>query len=65
MIVTFKAGDTLEMKKPHPCGEKQFSVLFAGSDVKIRCLGCGREMLLPRIKLEKSIKRVVIGEKND
>lgn len=62
MIMQFKCGDVLLMKKPHPCGEKRFTVLFAGSDVKIRCLGCGREMLLPRVKLEKSVKGVICKE---
>lgn len=64
MIKQFKCGDVLLMKKAHPCGEKRFSVLFAGSDVKIRCLGCGREMLLPRVKLEKSLKGVICKEEN-
>lgn len=43
------------MKKPHPCGSKQFLVLYAASDVKIRCLGCKRELMLPRVKMEKMI----------
>ena len=59
-IVKFEAGDILEMKKPHPCGERKFRVLRAGSDVRLMCLGCGRDMTLPRIKLEKNIKKVVI-----
>mgnify|MGYP003558987702 CR=1 FL=1 len=68
MIINFCVGDTLEMKKIHPCGGKFFSVLFAGSDVKIRCNNCGREMILPRVKIEKSIKsikRVIPGDNND
>ena len=64
-MIHFHNGDTLEMKKCHPCGGKQFIVLFAGSDVKIQCKTCGREMLLPRVKLEKSIKNVIVGENND
>lgn len=47
------------MKKPHPCGGFRFHVLYAGSDVKVRCETCGREMILPRVKLEKNIKRVI------
>ena len=61
----FSVGDILELKKEHPCGEKKFTVLFAGSDIKICCTGCKREMVLPRIKLEKSIRSVIPGEKND
>jgi len=59
MIHTIKSNDILEMKKKHPCGSIRFRVLFAGSDVKVRCEGCGREMVLPRVKLEKNIKRVI------
>ncbi len=58
VIPSFSAGDTLKMKKPHPCGSSLFSVLRCGSDVRIRCQGCGREITVPRIKLEKSIKSV-------
>lgn len=58
-IPKFFVGDTLELKKQHPCGEKLFSVLFCGSDVKIKCKKCGRDLTLERIKLEKMIKRVI------
>ena len=59
MIQNFKAEDLLEMKKSHPCGGNIFQVLFVGSDVKIRCTTCGRQMVLNRVKLEKGIKRVL------
>ncbi len=59
MQKTVRSGDLIEMKKSHPCGGKIFRVLFAGSDVKIRCETCGHELILPRIKLEKSIKGIV------
>ena len=55
-------GDTLEMKKKHPCGDFRFSVLRVGSDVKLRCKTCGREVTLQRVKLEKGIKRVITPE---
>ena len=60
-IKVFGVGDTLNMKKNHACSKnaKQMLVLMAGSDVKVRCLGCSREMILPRVKLEKSIKNVI------
>jgi len=44
------------MKKPHPCGEHEFEVLRVGSDIKIKCVSCGREVTVPRVKLEKNIK---------
>ena len=51
-------GDVLEMKKQHPCGCKDWQVLRVGMDFKLRCLGCQREMMIPRAKAEKAIKRV-------
>lgn len=52
-------GDAVEMKKPHPCGCKSFEILRIGMDFKIKCLGCGREVMLPRVKAEKSIKKII------
>ncbi len=63
-IPRFDVGDTLELKKPHPCGEKRFTVVRTGSDIRIVCQGCGRDMTLPREKLEKSIKKIIPGQKN-
>lgn len=57
-IVQFDVGDTLEMKKKHPCGAFAFTVLRVGSDIRIRCNGCGRDVTVPREKLEKNIKKV-------
>lgn len=59
MITAFSVGDTLEMKKKHPCGETRFLVLRIGSDIRIRCRGCDRDLVLPRIKLEPSVRRVI------
>lgn len=54
-----RVGDLLMMKKAHPCGEKNFLVLRVGADFKIRCTKCGREVMVPRIKIEKSIKNII------
>ena len=51
-------GDTLVMKKPHPCGQHNFTVLRVGMDFRLRCLGCNHEMMLPRLKAEKNIRRI-------
>ena len=65
-IPRFAVGDVLELKKTHPCGTKMFSVARVGSDIRIICNGCGRDMTLPRIKLEKAIKKIhSSGENND
>ena len=60
-IVRFSAGDTLIMKKPHPCGGNRFKVARAGSDVRIICLKCSRDVTVERLKLEKNIKQVIEG----
>ncbi len=57
-IIKLDVGDTLEMKKQHPCGGKLFTVLRVGSDIRIRCQGCGHDVTVPREKLEKNIKKV-------
>lgn len=53
-----RVGDILTMKKNHPCGENRFLVLRSGMDFKIRCLGCGREVMVPRSKAEKNIRHI-------
>jgi hypothetical protein len=58
-ILKLTVGDRVELKKPHPCGNNLFKVLRVGSDVRIVCEGCGRDMTLDRIKLEKSVKNIL------
>lgn len=57
-ILRFAQGDILHMKKKHPCGDERFRVLRTGSDVRVRCEGCGRDMTFSRIALEKMIRKV-------
>ena len=49
-------GDVLELKKEHPCGSRRWLVLRVGMDFKLRCEGCGHELMLPRSKAEKRSK---------
>ena len=60
-----RLNDILIMKKPHPCGNKLFKVLRVGSDVRIVCQSCQRDMTLDRIKLEKAIKQVLPADGKD
>lgn len=62
-IPRISVGDKLELKKSHPCGSKIFSVMRVGSDIRIVCDGCGRDMMWEREKLEKAIKRIIPAEK--
>lgn len=55
-------GDTLLMKKAHPCGSSMMKVLRIGADFKLKCEGCGHEFMVPRSKCEKKIKKVIKPE---
>ena len=58
IIPKIAVGDILSLKKKHPCGSSDFEVLRVGSDIRIVCRGCGRDLTLPREKLEKAIRRI-------
>ena len=57
-IPKIAVGDVLTLKKKHPCGAADFEVLRVGSDIRVICRGCGRDLTLPREKLEKAIRRI-------
>ena len=52
-------GDVLQMKKNHPCGSDQWEVLRVGMDFRLKCLGCGRMIMLSRGDVMKRMKKVV------
>lgn len=54
-----RVQDILVMKKEHPCGSKEWLVLRSGMDFRLRCQSCGHEVLLPRSKAEKNIRRIL------
>ena len=57
-----RLNDILVMKKAHPCGDKQWKVLRVGADFRLKCLGCGHEIMVPRLKAEKNIPNVIREE---
>ena len=57
-IPILHVGDILELKKPHPCGGTRFRIMRVGGDVRVICIGCGRDMTINRVKLEHSIKKI-------
>ena len=61
-IIKYKIGDIVELRKPHPCGSKQFKVLRVGGEMRVLCLGCNRDMNIDRVKLEKATKSVYSSE---
>ncbi len=63
-IIKFSVGDRLVMKKNHPCSSNNFAVIRVGSDVRVKCDGCGRDITLPRESLEKMIKQVIPSTDN-
>ena len=64
-ILRLTIGERLELKKQHPCGGRIFTVLRVGSDVRIVCDTCGRDMVLDRVKLEKAVRRKLSVTENE
>ena len=57
-----KLKDRLVMKKSHPCGCNTFKVTRIGMDFKLVCEGCGHEVIIPRVKAEKNIKKIISAD---
>ena len=59
--IEYKLDDIVEMKKEHPCAtrSKLFRIIRVGADVKIKCLGCGNTIMMPRYDFEKRLKKIV------
>lgn len=58
-ILHLELNDKIQMKKGHPCGSDIFEIKRIGSDIRIVCTGCARDLTLPREKLERMIKKVL------
>lgn len=54
-----RLGDVLRLKKGHPCGSQEWLVLRIGADFRLRCQGCGHEVMIAREKLEKRVRRIL------
>lgn len=57
--MNIQVDDQLHLKKKHPCGSHIWLVLRVGMDFKLRCEGCNHELMIPRSKIEKSIKKII------
>lgn len=64
MDKTFKLNDIVIMKKPHACGTNEWQIIRMGVDIKVKCLNCGREVMLDRLEFTRKLKKV-IGGKNE
>lgn len=51
-------GDILKMKKKHPCGSSEWEVLRIGADFRLKCTGCGHQIMIPRVKAEKNVRGI-------
>jgi len=60
---TYDLHDIVEMKKQHPCGENRWEIIRMGADIRIKCLGCGQLVMMPRREFNRKMKTVL--EKNN
>ena len=63
--IKIRVGDRVRMRKPHPCGGKEWEVTRIGADIGIRCLTCGRRVMLPRPRFEKQMKAILDAEADE
>ena len=55
----YKLGSIVVMKKQHPCGTNEWEITRVGADIKIKCLNCGKSIMLPRVEFNKKLKNVI------
>lgn len=65
MAMKIEIGDVLVLKKQHPCGSKEWEVLRIGQDFRIKCQGCGHQVMLARVVLEKRIRQIHAKRQSD
>jgi hypothetical protein len=58
-ILKINVGDRVRLKKAHPCGSDEWEVIRTGADIKVKCLGCGRLVMLPRLRFERRVREVL------
>ncbi len=56
MDFVYEVGDVVRLKKQHPCGSFEWEILRVGADFRLKCSGCGHQIMLPRRQVEKSTK---------
>ena len=58
-VMDINVGDVLKLKKQHPCGSREWEVLRVGADFRLKCLGCGHQIMIARKLLEKNVKEII------
>ena len=62
MAYTYEVGDIVKLKKKHPCGSFEWEILRVGADFRLKCTGCGHQIMTPRKMVEKNLDFVLIKE---
>ncbi len=62
--VSYDLNDVVEMKKQHPCGENRWEIIRLGADIRIKCLGCGQLVMMPRREFNRKIKKTIESTEN-
>ena len=57
--MNIQVGDTVRLKKQHPCGSREWEVLRIGADFRLKCKGCGHQIMIARVALEKNVKEIL------
>ncbi|ACB86464.1 DUF951 domain-containing protein [Natranaerobius thermophilus] len=61
----YDLNQVVRMKKPHPCGANLWKIIRLGADIRIKCLNCGRSVMIPRAKFEKRVKKILSQDEID
>ena len=54
----YDVGDVIRLKKKHPCGSREWEVLRSGADFRLKCAGCGHQVMIPRKLVEKNTREI-------
>ena len=67
MPMEYEVGDIVKLKKQHPCGSQEWEILRVGADFRLKCMGCGHQIMMPRRQVEKSTRELknAAGEKKN
>ena len=62
--IVYEVGDIVKLKKPHPCGASEWEILRVGADFRLKCIGCGHQLMIARKVVEKSTKALQKKQEN-
>ncbi len=62
-MLNYEVGDIVSLKKGHPCGENKWEIMRTGVDIKLKCLGCDRQIWVTRMEFEKRVRKILVDEK--